>query len=278
MSDFSVSAKIDEKTFRLIEDVAAERKVSRAEALRTILTRYGYTLQIQDLKLQPTRKHYSILGATESGKTFLTRHYLIPRLEQGRKVVVVDPHGEYDDGYETIPFTYKGTIAHTTNQLVQAIQIQAMSDKITDLIDGLIDQIELSKRKRISIRVNIANAKADGIIISQFLEQLTQREGKWNPPLLVVVEEAAAYDCLPLVRRGRHYGIQAILVSQDPLSGKTRTNTRAITGANDPTITEKVDPSIAFAAQQLHQGEFLWEPVKGRWSRFKYTARKGGTA
>lgn len=191
---------------------------------------------------------------------------------------MVDPHGEYDDGYEIIPFTYKGTIAHTTNQLVQAIQIQAMYDKITDLIDGLIEQIELSRRRRISIRVNIANAKADGIIISQFLEQLTQKEGKWNPPLLVVVEEAAAYDCLPLVRRGRHYGIQAILVSQDPLSGETRTNTRTITGANDPAITEKIDPSIAFAAQQLDQGEFLYQSEKGRWCRYRYTARKADAA
>jgi hypothetical protein len=124
--------------------------------------------------------------------------------------------------------------------------------------------------------VNIANAEADRILVSAFLEQITQREKPWNPPLLVVVEEAGKYDCKALVSRGRHYGIQAVLISQYPLDAETMTNTRIITGSNNPNITETVDPSIMFATQQLHQGEFLWEPQKGQWARFSYVTRKRG--
>ena len=278
MSDFRVSAKIDERTFRLIEDVAADRKVSRAEALRLILTRYGRALQIEDAKLQPTQEHITIVGASRSGKTFLTRHYLVPKLERGKRVVVIDVHNEYYRGYENIPLAFKGTVPRTTNQLFQTIQLQSVWDKTTDIIEDLTKRIESSKRKRVSIHVNIANAEADKIIVSAFLEQMTQREEQWKPPLVVVVEEAAKYDCTPLVSRGRHYGIQAVLISQSPLDAETMTNTKIIMGANTPELTRKIDPSIAFAAQQLCQGEFLWEPAKGRWSRFKYTARKGGTA
>jgi DNA helicase HerA-like ATPase len=274
LSDFRVSAKIDEKTFHLIEDIAAERKVSRAEALRTILTRYGCALQIQDTKLQPTQEHIAIIGATRSGKTFLARHCIIPQNEYGKRVLVLDQHNEYDHGYENIPLTYKGTVPRTTNQLFQTIQLQSIWDKTTDIIEDLTKQIESTKRKHIALHVNIANAEADTIIISAFLEQMTQREKPWKPPLLVVVEEAAKYDCKPLVSRGRHYGIQAVLISQDPLNAETMTNTKIITGANNPNITETFDPSIAFAAQQLRQGEFLWEPEKGHWARFKYKTRR----
>ena len=278
MSDFRVSAKIDEETFALIEDVAAERKVSRAEAIRTILTRYGRVLRIEDAKLQPTQEHITIVGASRSGKTYLTRHYLARKLAQGKRVVIFDVHNEYYRGYENIPLSFKGTVPRTTNQLFQTIQLQSVWDKTTDIIEGVMKRIESSKRKRVSIHVDIANAEADKMIVSAFLEQMTQREEEWKPPLLVVVEEAAKYDCTPLVARGRHYGIQAVLISQSPLDAETMTNTKIITGANTPKLTEEIDPSIAFAAQQLRQGEFLWERAKGQWSRFKYTARKRGTA
>jgi DNA helicase HerA-like ATPase len=249
-----------------------------AEALRTILARYGSALKIQDEKLQPTQEHIAIVGASRSGKTFLTRHFLIPKLEHDRRVVVIDIHNEYDHGYDNIPLAYKGTVPRTTNQLFQTIQLQSIWDKTTDIIEDLLKRIESSKRKHISLHVNIANAEADRMIVSAFLEQMTQREKVWKPPLLIVVEEAGKYDCKALVSRGRHYGIQAVLISQTPLDAETMTNTKIITGANTPQVTETIDPSIAFAAQQLGQGEFLWEPVKGCWRRFRYTPRKGGTA
>jgi hypothetical protein len=125
-----------------------------------------------------------------------------------------------------------------------------------------------SKRKRVAIRLDILDAEADRMIVSDFLKRVTSR--RWQPPITLVVEEANKYDCKALVSRGRHSGIQAILISQYPLDPETMTNVRIVLGPINPKLVEQIDPTIAYALLELKQGQFLWEHTKGRWRRFNY--------
>jgi hypothetical protein len=263
-----VTAQVGDKTYRLIEQLAKERQESKASVVRTVLDRYAYAFQLKEERLRVDDGHLGIISPTLHGKTYLTKHYLIPRFAQNRRVIVLDPHGEYGNGYEQVALRYEHTVPSSGNQLFETIQLQNLWSDASHIISQLTETLATSKRKRVAIRLDILDAEADRMIVSDFLKRVTSR--RWQPPITLVVEEANKYDCKALVSRGRHSGIQAILISQYPLDPETMTNVRIVLGPINPKLVEQIDPTIAYALLELKQGQFLWEHTKGRWRRFNY--------
>jgi hypothetical protein len=263
-----VTAGLGEPTFKLINDLATERRTSRADIVRGVLDRYAVALQIPDKKLQVDREHIALIAKTFHGKSFLTIHHLIPTLGRGRKVVVLDQHEEYRDGYDIIPLRYTQTIPPSSNQIFQTMLLMQLISVIDKLIDDTIDRVAKSKRRLVSVAVDIVDPEADRIIISEFGKRLTAR--RWSPGLLLVGEEASKYDWKAVVSRGRHSGIQAVLLSQFPLDPETMSNVRIVLGPINPTLAESIDPRLGYALLELRTGEFLWEYQKGRWAKFRH--------
>ena len=266
--DSRVTAQIGDKTFRLIEQLAEERRESKASVVRSVLDRYAYAFQLKDERLHVGDEHLALISPTKFGKTYLTIHYLIPRLAQSRRVIVLDAHGEYGNGYEQIPLHYEHTVPPSNNQLFETIQLQNLWSEASHVVNDLIQKIASSKRKRVAVRLDILDPEADRMIVSEFLKRITNRI--WRPQIVVVVEEANKYDCKALVSRGRHSGIQAILISQYPLEAETMSNVRVVLGPINQQLAEQIDPSIVYALLELKQGQFIWEHAKGRWRRFNY--------
>lgn len=263
-----VTAQVGDKTFRLIEQLAEERQESKASVVRTVLDRYAYAFQLKEEKLRVDDGHLGIISPTLHGKTYLTKHYLIPRFAQNRRVIVLDPHGEYGNGYERIPLRYEHTVPPSSNQLFETIQLQNLWSEASHVVNELIEKIASSTRKRIAIRLDILDPDADKMIVGEFLKRVTSRI--WRPAITIVVEEASKYDCKALVGRGRHSGIQAVLISQYPLEAETMSNVRVVLGPINPKLAEEIDPTIGYALLELKQGQFLWEHDKGKWRRFNY--------
>jgi len=266
--DSRVTAQIGDKTFRLIAQLAEDRQESKASVVRSVLDRYAYAFQLKDERLRIGDEHLCLVAPTKQGKTFLTIHYLIPRLASNRRIIVLDQHGEYGNGYEQIPLCYEHTVPPSGNQLFETIQLQNLWSDASHVVNDLIQKIALSKRKRVAVRLDILDPEADRMIVSEFLKRITNR--MWRPPITVVVEEANKYDCKALVSRGRHSNIQAILISQYPLEAETMSNVRVVLGPINPKLVEAIDPTISYALLELKQGQFIWEHVKGRWRRFNY--------
>jgi hypothetical protein len=266
--DLRVTAQVGDKTFRLINQLAEDRQESRASVVRTVLDRYAYAFQLKDERLRVGDEHLALISPTKHGKTYLTIHYLIPHVTQNRRVVVLDPHGEYGNGYEQVPLRYEHTVPPSSNQLFETIQLQNLWSDASHVVNELIQRIATSKRKRIAIRLDILDHEADRMIVSEFLKRITNR--MWRPAITVVVEEANKYDCKALVSRGRHSNIQTILISQYPLEAETMSNVRVVLGPINPKLVEAIDPTITYALLELKQGQFIWEHAKGRWRRFNY--------
>lgn len=272
-ADHKISTSVSENTYRLLERLAAERETSRAGIVRSIMERYAVSYEIPEKAMDPGDEHLSLVAKTRHGKTFLVKNYLVPKLSVGRKVVVLDQHMEYGGrGWEIMPFNYDRTVPPSTNELFETIQLQGLAADVDRVVGEIIAKLAASKSRLISIRMNVLDPEADKMLTGELLKRITAR--KWNPPLLLIVEEANKYSCQALVSRGRHYGIQAVLLSPYPVDAETASNTRTVVGAVNPVLSRAIDPELGFALLQLERGEFLWEYEKGRWARFKFTAKK----
>ncbi len=205
------------------------------------------------------------------GKTVLTMRYLIPRLAGNRRILVIDPHWEYVRGYAPITLKYDRAVPPSSNQLFQMFTLQSAWDDADKVVTNLLGQLRRVTSRRVSVRLDIVDPEADKMIVGLLLKRLTQ--DRWSPGWLVVVEEAARYDCLGLVSRGRHAGLRAILINQFPLSEEVMTNANAIMGPINPRLAESIDPTVTFALLELEQGEFVFETRKGRWAKFKLKLR-----
>ena len=266
--DSRVTAQITDKTFHIIDQLAQDRGESRASVVRSVLDRYAYAFQLKDERLHVGDEHLGVIAPTLAGKTYLTKHYLIPRLASSRRVIILDQHGEYGNGYEQVALRYEHTVPSSGNQLFETIQLQNLWSDASHIINQLTETLAMSKRKRVAIQLDILDAEADRMIVSDFLKRVTNR--RWQPPIALVVEEANKYDCKALVSRGRHSGIQAILISQYPLEPEVMSNVHVVLGPINPKLAETIDPTISYALLELRQGQFLWEHTKGRWRRFNY--------
>jgi hypothetical protein len=268
----TVSTKLEPATSRLVNELAVERNQSRSAFVRDIIERYAYGYKLRPVKdLEFSGAHAAIIAPTLHGKTVLTTHYIIPRLAQNRRVLVIDPHGEYQRGYQVVELRYDRAVPPSSNQLFQMFSLQSTWDDADKVVTNFLDALRKTNARKISAQINIVDPEADKMIVGLLLKRLTQE--RW-PPTLVVVEEAARYDCLSLVSRGRHAGLRAILISQFPLSDETMTNVNVILGPINPRLAEGIDPQVTFALLELQQGEFVFETRKGRWARFQYKLRK----
>jgi len=150
--------------------------------------------------------------------------------------------------------------------------LQSAWDDADKVVSSFLEQLRKVTARRVSVRLDIVDPEADKMIVGLFLKRLTQE--RWSPGWLVVVEEAARYDCIGLVSRGRHAGLRAILINQYPLSEEVTTNVNVVLGPINPRLAESIDPSVTFALLELQQGEFVFETRKGRWAKFRYKLRK----
>ena len=114
-------------------------------------------------------------------------------------------------------------------------------------------------------KTNVSSAEA--MIATEFLKRLTQHH--WTPEIILVIEDANKFDCRAVVSRGRHCGIQAILLSQFPLSDEVMSNVKVILGPISARLIENHDPLAASAILDLREHEFLWEETKETWHKFK---------
>ena len=270
----AVTARLDSEQVRVLDEIAMVGNRGRAEVIRDLVDRYAAALKIEDVKELPLDgQHYAVVSPTFHGKTSLARHYLIPKLSGKYRVLVIDPHFEYTEGYEVIPVDYDKAIPPSDNQLFQLFALQSTWADVDRIATQTLEAVRKSKARRIAMQLNIVDPEADKMFVGMLLKRMTQL--RWDR-ILVVVEEANKYDCLSVVARGRHAGIKAILISQYPLSEETMSNVNVILGPINPKLAETIDPSVTFALLELKQGEFIFEVRKGRWARFRHVLKKTG--
>lgn len=268
----TISTRLEPTTMRLVDELCVERGVSKSALARDIIERYAYGYKIAPAKTLELRgAHVAIVAPTLHGKTVLCSRYIIPRLSRGRRVLVIDPHWEYQRGYAPLSLRHDRPVPPSSNQLFQMFALQSTWDEADKVVSKFLEELRKTRARRVSVRLDIVDPEADKMIVSLLLKRLTQEH--WSPGWMVIVEEAARYDCLSLVSRGRHAGIRAVLVSQFPLSEETMTNVNVVLGPINPKLAESIDPAVTFALLELEQGEFIFETRKGRWSRFKLKLR-----
>lgn len=268
----TVSTKLEPPTMRLVDELSLERGQSKSAVVRDIIERYayGYKLKPAD-SLEISGTHIAVVAPTLHGKTALCSHYIIPRFTENRRVLVIDPHWEYESGYQMMWLRYDRTVPPSSNQLFQMFALQSAWDDADKVVTPFLEDLRKTTARKISVHLDIVDPEADRMIVSLLLKRLTQE--RWIPQWLVVVEEAARYDCLSLVSRGRHAGIRAVLTSQFPLSEETMTNVNVVLGPINPKLAESIDPSVTFALLELQQGEFVFETRKGHWAKFRLKLR-----
>ena len=254
--------RFDIATKSFLDMLAIERDESRAEIIRSIISRYKYAYRIdwQDLALD---KHLSIIAPTLHGKTHLALNHVIPRLR--KRTVVIDVHREYPFKQHVV--SYGESIPPINNQFFEMLQLQRIWHDTDRIVEALLE--ELDNSENFCIIPDILDPTAEKVIISEFLKRVTQR--KWED-LLLLVEEANKYDCRSLVSRGRHAGIQAVLVSQYFPDWETVGNCRVVLGPLSPRLVEEYDPLASQAVMGLGRGEFIWELKRGTWKKFRHEA------
>lgn len=226
-------------------------------------------------------RHAAILAPTWHGKThYLMKSALVPLLERRRRVVVLDSKGEYgpEDKFEQVPLRYERTVPFVPDresaQNFMLVHFSAIAGDTANLVNGVIDRIAKSKSRRVSVRLEFADPTALAMVVTDLLKRLIMR--KWRPRIALIVEDASLYDERALaffVSNAKNAGIQVVLVSQFVFGEETMNNVKPILGPIDPRddwIREKVDATARPILGKLAEGEFLWEPSRGRgWRRFR---------
>ena len=256
--------RFDMATKSFLDMLAIEREKSRAEIIRSIISRYkdAYRIDWQELALD---KHLCIVAPTLHGKSFLVQNHIIPEL--GKRTVVIDVHREYS--FKQYVVSYGESIPPINNQLFEVLQLQRIWNDTDRIVEALLE--ELDNHENLCIIPDILDPTAEKVVISEFLKRITQR--KWGD-LLLVVEEANKYDCRSLVSRGRHAEIQAVLISQYFPDWETVGNCRVVLGPLSPSLVEEYDPLASQAVMGLGRGEFIWELKRGTWKKYRYEDEK----
>ena len=214
--------------------------------------------------LDPEVDHLYLYAPTRYGKTYLIRNYIIPRLIEKKKIVVIDSHQEYP--FEPYTVSYDKTIPNIENDLFKTFITFNIWGDLEGIIEGMINHVAQS-RGHVSIRPNIIDSNVEKLIISEFLKRMTQV--KWKSPILLVIEEADKYDVLSAVTRGRHANIQVILTSAKRLMPEVFSNAHLVLGSINPSLIRDYDPYAAEAVSMLGRHEFIWEKNYHDWRRFR---------
>jgi len=252
----------------VLDNIAMEREISRSKVIVDICRRYASAYTIEERTFEPNDKdHYLLLAKTLWGKTFLVKHLIIPALGK-KRIIALDAHGEYD--FKPLPVEYDRTIPHTSNDMFQMLALNSAWGDVDRICRDVLRELQSSKENR-SLRFNVLDPSSEAMLGTELLKRLTQT--RWNPPILLVVEECNRFDCRALVSRGRHFGIQAVLLSQFRLAEEVMTNCKVLLGSISMTEAEKIDPLAGSAVLDLQEHEFLFEREKGLWSKFKFKPR-----
>jgi len=262
------SIRIPVEIVKVLDQVAAEKELTRSRVIVNILSRYSDAYRIDYKPLTPNgQDHYALIAPTLYGKTFLAKNLFIP--SSAKRVIVVDPHGEYD--FKSLVVSYDRTSPATQNPLFEMFSLSNIWSDVDRIARDIIRDLQ-SQDQSLSLRFNIVDPNAESMIVTEVLKRLTQTA--WNPEVLLVVEEANKFDCRAAVSRGRHCGIQALLLSQYPLADEVMSNTRVLLGPISARLIEDYDPLAASAILDLREHEFLWEEGKGTWHKFKLEAQR----
>jgi len=209
--------------------------------------------------------HLYLYAPTRHGKTYLIQNHIIPRLDDEKKIVVIDGHGEYP--FEPYVVNYDKTIPNIENDLFKTFITFNIWGDIEGIIEDMMNNIVQAKGN-ISIRPNITDSNVERLIISEFLKRMTNV--KWDVPILLIIEEADKYDVLSAVTRGRHANMQVILTSAKRLMPEIFSNAHLVLGSINPTLIREYDPYAAEAVATLGKYEFIWEKDYHDWRRFVF--------
>ena len=213
--------------------------------------------------LDPEVGNLYFYAPTRHGKTYMIKNFIIPSLIMKKRIIVIDPHGEYD--FEPYTINYGKTIPEVDNELFKTFLIFNVWSDVDHVVKEVINRIA-SSSENLSIRMNILDSKCERLIISELLKRMTQV--RWDRPILLIVEEAEKYDVLSITTRGRHANIQAILVSARKLMPEVFSNAHLVLGNINPTLIAEYDPTAAEVVSELKRYEFIWEKEYHDWRRF----------
>jgi len=257
------SIRIPLETMKVLDLVASEREVSRSKVIVSILDRYASAYRIEPKPLQPnSQDHYALIAPTLYGKTFMAKKLFVPAC--GRRIIALDPHNEY--GFSQVNVSYDRTAPATQNPLFEMFSLSNIWSDVDRISRDLIRDLQ-SRHDSLSVRFDVVDPNAESMIVTEVLKRMTQTS--WNPETLLIVEEASKFDCRAVVSRGRHCGIQALLLSQYPLADEVMSNTKVLLGPISARLIEDYDPLAASAILDLREHEFLWEEAKGSWHKFR---------
>jgi len=260
------SLRIPFDIVKVLDNIAVEKEVSRSKVIIQILDRYASAYRVDYKSLTPNGSdHYALLAPTLYGKTFLAKNLFIPSSQ--KRVLVIDPHGEY--GFTPLDVSYDRTAPATQNPLFEMFSLSNIWSDVDRIARDLIRDLQ-SRDENLSVRFDVVDPNAESMIVTEALKRMTQTA--WNPETLLIIEEASKFDCRAVVSRGRHCGIQALLLSQYPLADEVMSNTRVLLGPISARLIEDYDPLAASAILDLREHEFLWEEAKGSWHKFKLEA------
>jgi len=257
------SIRIPFETMQVLDLVAAEKELSRSKVIIEILERHANAYRIDIKPLAPnSQDHYALIAPTLYGKTFMAKNLFIPACK--KRILVIDPHQEYD--FKPLDVRYDRTAPATQNPLFEMFSLSNIWSDVDRIARDLIRELR-SRKENVSIRFDVVDPNAESMIVTEALKRMTQMA--WDPEVLLIVEEASKFDCRAVVSRGRHCGIQALLLSQYPLADEVMSNTKVLLGPISSRLIENYDPLAASAILDLREHEFLWEETKGAWHKFK---------
>ncbi len=220
--------------------------------------------------LDPNVGHLYFYAPTRYGKTYMIGNYVIPQIQGKKRIVVIDPHGEYL--FNTYEVSYDKTIPQVDSDMFKTIVTFNIWSDIDRIVKEMLGAVKQTAGN-LSIRFNIVDSNVEKIIVSEFLKRITQVT--WETHLLLIIEEADKYEVVSTVTRGRHANIQVILSSTRKLIPEIFTNVHLVLGNINPSLIEDYDHNAAKIVGKLGRHEFIWEKDYHEWRKFRLGQPKG---
>ncbi len=214
--------------------------------------------------LNPDVGHFYFYAPTKYGKTYMVANYVIPQIQGKKRIVVVDPHAEYQfDSYEV---KYDKTIPQVDSDLFKTFLTFNVWADVDRIVKDMLEAVTQGTGD-LSIRMNIVDDNVEKLIVSEFLKRITQTT--WEKPILLIVEEADKYEVVSTVTRGRHANLQVILTSTRKLMPEIFSNAHLVLGNINPALIEDYDHQAAKEVSELGKFEFIWEKDYHDWRKFR---------
>jgi len=265
-----LSTRVDKKTKEIILKIAEKEdkypSTVVSEAIERHLERMGWRIPVENIQFGSTQ-HYAIIAPTEHGKTVLVKEYVIPLFQGKKRILVVDKHQEYP--FDSLPVEMYDTLSAGSSETLRLTENLMLKPKIDEMCKSIIDTLK-NKNENIAIHPAIPDIGVQNIFFTEFFKRLCMI--RWNPKLLMIVEEAQYYDCRSLISVARHYNIQTFLISTQPLDTTVMDNCKLILGPVSPfgLMMHNVDDIGVSAVGALEQFEFLWEKQKAMWRKMHF--------